>query len=178
MKLKIPLITIVTNIDLVRYDNYLYIDNGTWYLNYKIVISQFQTNIIVPIELKRQETDGAKSVRFCESPTKKHNSPEAFSSPPKVLIRQCTDSTDSSSGPPSILTSHKRSNTIQPRRAQQSGKKSDTWIGQWKNKKTKQQNDSNSFSNFFLQDFQSLETYLHFYPTKTMKRRMKITTKL
>ena len=102
--------------------------------NYKIVISQFQTNthIIVSTELKRQETDGAKSVRFCESPTKKRSSPEAFSSPPKVLIRQCTDSTDSSSGPPSILTSHKRSNTIQPRRAQQSGKKINTSLGQWK----------------------------------------------
>ena len=98
----------------------------------QIGISQFQTNthIIIPTELKRQETDGAKSVRFCDSPTNKRNSPEAFSSPPKVLIRQCTDSTDSSSGPPSILTSHKRSNTIQPRRAQQSGKKFDTLIGQ------------------------------------------------
>ena len=138
MKLEIRRITISTHIDLVGYKNYLFIDKGTWYLyNYKIVISQFQTNthIIVSTELKRQETDGAKSVRFCESPTKKHNSPEAFSSPPKVLIRQCTDSTDSSSGPPSILTSHKRSNTIQPRRAQQSGKKLDTWLGKWKNKK-------------------------------------------
>ena len=107
---------------------YIYIYIYIKRYNYKIVTPQFQTNthIIVPTELKRQETDGAKSVRFCESPTKKHNSPEAFSSPPKVLIRQCTDSTDSSSGPPSILTSHKRSNTIQPRRAQQSGKKLDT----------------------------------------------------
>ena len=75
-------------------------------------------------ELKREDTEGAKSVRFCvDAPEKSQDATDALPKPHNILVSQSTDSTDSSSTTlSSILVSHKRCNTVQPRRTQQSGR--------------------------------------------------------
>ena len=74
-------------------------------------------------ELKREDTEGGKSVRFCvDAPEKSREATDTLPKPPNILVSQSTDSTDSSSTTlSSILVSHKRCNTVQPRRTQQSG---------------------------------------------------------
>ena len=90
------------------------------------------------IGIQRQDTEGSKSVRFCVSPTEDRNLSNNSSMPPNILINQSTlstDSTDSTSNLSSILSSHKRSNTVQPRRTQQSGNNTITRES-WKRAKT------------------------------------------
>ena len=72
------------------------------------------------IELKREDTDGEKSVRFCVNPVKNDRDiSNDIPKSPHILVSQSTNSSESSVS--SILVSHKRSNTVQPRRTQQSG---------------------------------------------------------
>ena len=74
--------------------------------------------------IQRQDTEGGKSVRFNVSPTEERGLSNSSYAPPNILISQSTqstDSTDSTSNLSGILTSHKRSNTVQPRRTQQTG---------------------------------------------------------
>ena len=67
--------------------------------------------------------EGGKSVRFNVSPTEDCPVSNSPIMPPNILISQSTQSTDStdSTNLSGILTSHKRSNTVQPRRTQQTG---------------------------------------------------------
>ena len=75
------------------------------------------------VGIQRQDTEGGKSVRFDVSPSKVSPVSNSPIMPPNILISQSTQSTDSidSTNLPGILTSHKRSNTVQPRRTQQTG---------------------------------------------------------
>ena len=72
------------------------------------------------VGIQRQDTEGGKSVRFDVSPSKGCPVSNSPIMPPNILISQSTQSTDSTNLP-GILTSHKRSNTVQPRRTQQTG---------------------------------------------------------
>ena len=75
------------------------------------------------VGIQRQDTEGGKSVRFNVSPTEDCPVSNSPIMPPNILISQSTQSTDStdSTNLSGVLTSHKRSNTVQPRRTQQTG---------------------------------------------------------